>query len=396
MKNNIKNKQITLLLFSIMLIIGFVGNLRGVLLPSIKQSLGISYSDIGLMIFITSLGYFTSTFIGGFIGDKIGQKKILAFGFIVVTIGLIAIFYTRSFLLLILTMLILNIGMGCFDIGLNSLAPKIFIANTAVMMSMMHVFFGLGSAASPKLASWMLSKSISWNSIYLCSLVLIAGVFIFFIFSPMEISTPTKSSIRLPLSSLLKDRRIWLFIGVFGFCEATEVGISTWLINFLQVVRGLSKGSSAQYMFYFFIIYTIGRIFGGYIAEKLGYVKTVITFIIMAILLLICGILLGGSCLILFSLTGFFISIMYPTMVTIIAKEYPQGLSSISGVVMTAAGLMSVAANWIIGRLSDKIGVLPGFAIIPVYAAIAAALLIILKRYLIYDIKTRDKSIYTN
>lgn len=376
------NMRTILLLFSIMVIIGFVGNLRGALLPSIKKDLSISYSDIGLMIFVTSLGYFSSTFFGGIIGDRIGQRKVLAFGFAVITIGLIGILFTKSFFILLITMLILNTGLGCFDIGLNSLASRVFVTNTAIMMSMMHVFFGLGSSASPKIAGFMLSKNIEWNYIYFSAIALIGTVFVLYATTPIKYVSSQGKTPRIPLSTLFKDKRLWLFIGVLGFCEATEGGIGTWLINFLQIERGLSKSESTQYMFYFFLIYTVGRIFGGYLAEKLGYIRTIISFVIITIVLFVSGLFLGNSWAILFSLTGFSISIMYPTMVTVISKEFTEGISSALGIIMTAAGLMSVGSSLLIGKINDSIGVSAGIAMIPVFASVAVVLLFILRGFL--------------
>lgn len=388
MRTEIQGKiPMVVMTFSIMLIIGFLGNLRGALLPTIKQDLGINYSSIGLLIVVTGIGYMAATFAAGFFCDKVGHKNVLAIGFFLVILGLIGIGFTRSFGMLFVTMTLMSFGLGCFDIGLNSLIPKLFLANTAVMLSFLHVFFGVGSALSPQVGSFLLSKNIPWNHVYGYSLSFVIIVFIIFIMTPPIPKFQTVHSHSSSVASLLKDSRIWLFIAVLAFCESTELGVSNWLVNFLQVERGMSEGASAQYMFYFFIIYTVGRIFGGYIAEKIGYIRVIVTFVSIAFVLFAGGLFLGNTFAFLFSITGFFISIMFPTMITLISKEFSGSSSSAMGIIITGAGLTCYIVNWGIGKINDTLGVFTGFSTVLIYAVMVIILLGIVSRRLTYSKK---------
>ncbi|MCX7708302.1 MAG: MFS transporter [Clostridia bacterium] len=388
---NKKSISLMVLSFSIMLIIGFLGNLRGALLPTIKQDLGINYSSIGLLIVITGIGYMAATFAAGFICDKIGHKNVFAIGFILVILGLIGITFTSGFVLLTVTMTVMCFGLGCFDIGLNSLTPKIFVTNTAIMLSFLHVFFGVGSALSPQVGSWFLLRDVPWNHVYGYSLAFVALVFIFFMLTPPLPSIHAALAGSSSVSSLLKDSRLWLFIAALAFCESTELGISNWLVNFLQVERGMSEGSSAQYMFYFFIIYTVGRMFGGYIAEKVGYIKIIITFVATAMVLFAGGLFLGNTYAFLFSITGFFISIMFPTMITLISKVFPNNSSSAMGLIITGAGLTCYIINWVIGKINDTMGVFAGFSTVLIYSSMVILLLSIISKRVTYRTRKEIK-----
>lgn len=377
----IRNTQIVQFFF-IMTVIGFIGNLRGILLPSIKQSLGINYTDIGFMIFISSIGYMCANLIGGIAGDRFGQRRVIMFGFTILPLGILGLSYTRSFPALLVFMTLVSIGLGSFDIGLNSLAPGIFIVNTAVMMNTMHFFYGVGSSASPKFAGWLLLKGLPWYSIYTYSLIIVALAFIPFILSPVKAASNTQHTSGASVFKLMTDIRILLFIGILGFSEAAEVGLGSWLVNFLQVERGMNQSISAQFMFYFFLIYTVGRMLGGHVVERLGYIRTVAASSAIVILLLIGGLSLDNRWTILFSITGFFISIMFPTIIAVISKVFHNNSSSVIGVVLTFAGMIGMMANWFIGRLNDSIGVFEGFASIPCYEVAFLVLLGILSRYL--------------
>lgn len=376
------HNRVVVFSFLIMMLIGFVGNLRGVLLPNIKQNLDIDYTSFGLLIFFTGIGYMTAVFAGGIISDKLGHKKVFLFAFVLVTFGIIGIAYTRSFQILVVTMTVLYMGLGSFDVGLNSLAPRLFITNTAVMMNLMHLFFGVGSSVSPKLASWMLTKKAAWHLVYTYSLFIIAAAFILFLFCSFNLGRTVHASEKTPVLRLLANKKVWLFIGVLGFCESTEVGLVSWLVNFLQVERGMSESASAQYMFYFFLLYVVGRLLGGHIAERIGYIKTVAACLSVVAVLFAVGLFLGAGGAILFSLMGLFISVMFPTMIALIAKEFKESAGSVMGIIMTSAGLICMFTNSLTGKINDSIGVSAGFAGILVYALLVIVFLGMLGFYL--------------
>ncbi len=385
-----KNTTVVVFTFLIMMLIGFVGNLRGVLLPAIKQNLSISYTSFGLLIFITGIGYMIAVMAGGIISDKLGHRKVFIFAFMLVTMGIAGIAYTGSFPVLVVTMTLLYMGLGSFDVAVNTLAPRLFVANTAVMMNIMHLFFGVGSSASPKIASWLMAGEVSWNLIYTFSLIMIAAAFVLFLFCPLNLgSASVRPAEKASLTSLLANKKVWLLIGVLGFCEATEVGFTSWFINFLQVERGLDAGSSAQYMFYFFLAYVIGRVLGGHIAERVGYIRTVAASVSIVAILFACGLFLGAGWEILFSLMGPFISVMFPTMIALIAKEFRQGAGSVMGIILTSAGLICMFTNSLIGKLNDSMGVFAGFAAILAYAMLILVFLGVLSRYLAAEKRVR-------
>ena len=54
MKRNFEYKHLIVLVFLCMAIFGFIENMKGTLIPSIRQQFGVDYSAIGLMLFISS------------------------------------------------------------------------------------------------------------------------------------------------------------------------------------------------------------------------------------------------------------------------------------------------------------------------------------------------------
>ena len=378
-----QNTRLIILAFTVMALFGFLMNLRGALIPSFRNSFNVSYSSIGLMIFVADIGYMIASFFGGVAGDKYGLKSVLTCGFVIVILSVLSMTYIDSFILLVIVMFLISIGMGSMEICLNALGARIFIANAAIMMNFLHFFYGVGSSVSPKYVGWLLMSNIPWKEVYLYSLILISIIFIYLLFTSFPQKDEKHNTQKIPLGTFVSDKRVWLFSGLLGFCIVVEAGIGTWLVNFLQVFYSMNVNDSSFYMSLFFIFFTAGRLAGGFIVEKLGYIKALFYFTLSTLMLLLFGLILGGGWIILFSLTGFFISVMYPTIMTIIMKEFTKDTTAAMGLIITAGGAVNMVFNWLIGKTSDYFGVWTGFASILIYASMIIVLLLALKGSLV-------------
>jgi len=386
-----KNVALIILAFLMMATFGFITNIKGVVLPSIKDYFSITYGQIGLMLFIASLGFTLATFLGGLAGDKYGQKKVLLVGFLLLGLGMALMPLAESFYFLVMIMFINNIGMGTIEIGVNSLGAKIFLKNTAVMMNLLHLFYGVGATIGPKYTGWLLANNFKWQNTYFYTLALIATIFIYLLFSNFPEQENTNRNLKIPIKVMARDNKIWLFSAVLGFIVVLEMGIGNWLVNFLQEVRYLDENSSSYYLSFFFITFTFGRLVGGYLAEKIGYVKIILYFAIISITLFLSGLIIEGWGIIFFSLIGFFSSTMYPTMMVIIMKEYRENTSGAMGFIVTTAILINMVFTWLIGKSTDLFGVFYGFASIAIYTSFIILFILLLEKKLTYLQDTQNE-----
>ena len=271
------------------------------------------------------------------------------------------------------------------EVGVNSLGAQIFVVNSAVMMNMTHLFYGLGSTLSPRFAGSMLARSLPWNNIYVITLAILIPGLIYLAFMRFPQASDDDKNAKLPIARMIRDKKIWLIVGTLGFCSVAEVGTANWLVNFLQEARGLSVESSSLYMTFFFAFFMLGRFLGGHIAERLGYTKIILCFTIASIVLLTSGMLLSNRFVFLFSCIGFFVSIMFPTMMSIIMKEFPSGTSSIMGFIIAANGGINMIFNWVIGKTNDILNVNSGFMSIAIYMMLIIVFIVPLERKLTFN-----------
>ena len=362
-----RHLKLTIFSFMVMTLIGLILNIRGTLIPSIKFDLQISYGKIGLMLMATSIGFMIATLLGGKASTKYGLKKVVYLGLFVMGLSVSLMITVNSFLSLLFFIVLLGIGIGLTEIGVNTLGSKIFVEKSSMMMNLLHFFFGLGSTIGPRLAGWMLNQEIKWNFIYFYSLFLVVSVFIFLFFTDFPDNIENDNETPISYVKIINNKKVWLFTIVLGLSVTAEGGVANWLVNYLQIEHGFTTANSSFYLSLFFIIFTSGRLLGGYLTEFIGYMKSIIYFSTTMFFIFFIGLLLQERGALFFSLTGFFVSINFPTIMALIMQEFKANTGTYMGFIITGASAVSMISNWLIGKTTEIFSVYTGFASIIMY-----------------------------
>lgn len=368
--------------FASMVLFGFVENIKGTVIPPLRDTYQVNYSDIGVMLLAGSFGYLSATFLGGLAGDRYGQKRVLAAGCALIILAALGMQVANTFPLVCGLMFLLNAGFGSLEVGVNSLGARIFVRNSALLMNLTHFFYGAGSMAGPAYAARMLEAGQPWGVIYAFSALLALAVFALLAAARFPALTPQHAAQRRSLREIAGSGKVWLFVIVLSLFVAVEIGTGNWLVSYLRDVHEMGAEESAGFLSLFFLFFTFGRLAGGYVAERLGYVRCILLFALAVLCLDAAGFATGRAGVILFSATGFFISIMYPTFMALIMREFTSGTGSVMGFIITGVAAVNMLMNWVVGQTSDRLGVTAGFASFMLYTVLAIALLLVLNRRL--------------
>lgn len=355
-------------IFTMMILAATAENVKGVFIPLFKKDFLINDTNIGFMLTISSLGYILFTYIGGVLCEKIGQKKIFIYGLICIVVSLFGLGIFHNYYLFLLSMFILNIGLSLISIAINTIVPVLFISFQAVLMNLTHFCYGLGSAVIQRVSGILLFNGVSWRSIYLSEAVLFFIVLILFI--PIKVPSIHKSyketAIQNKKTELFKNKLLYLYMFALGFYVFAEMGTGNWFINYMEKVYVFDKGKSSLYLSLFFGVFTVGRLLGGFVVEKIGYIKAVLISLIIALIIYLIGINLGSKGMIIISIAGFFFAVTFPTLVLSIRRAFKENVAYATGVIVTASSATSMMLNMLMGFLNDNIGEYKSFYLIPI------------------------------
>ena len=378
------------ILFGAMFLFGFIQNIRGVTYPLIKTEFNTSYEQQGMMVSLLGIGYVIFCLVGGILLGRFGVKKALISGFILLIAGITAVFYMPSFWTLAGSLFIVFAGFGMFEVGSNALAAQLFTTRTALMMSLLHFFFGAGAALSPR-AAGVISAGIGWRYVYILSIPLVLVFLIPTLFAKFPSSaaaaetaatapqekTPRKPETKkLSFFFALKTPMVWLFASCLGLMVILEMCTPNWSGLYFQDVYNLDPTTSgAAFVSNFFIFFTVSRLVTGFVIEKTGYIRSLFISLFISIAILSTGFILGARGIYILPLLGFFVAVFWPTLLATAMVYFRKDAPVMTSAIIVISGTIVSFLNFLIGLVNRLAGPAWGYRSCLVYAVIIIIIL---------------------
>lgn len=381
-----KNSVVVLyiIIYATMFLFGLVENIKGVSFPLIKAEYGVAYDSQGGLVSATWFGYVIFCLAASLFMHRFGIKKSILAGYLMVCAGAVATLIAPSFWAATFTLLIVNAGFGFFEVGTNALGTVVFTSRAALMMSLMHFFYGFGAILGPKAAGVLTgSFNLGWRQVYLAIIIPTALVFLYVLFTRFSGRTDENSAVESPLrisfATALRNPLVWLFCLTLGFMEVIEFGAANWGGLYLKDVYGLDpRVVGASFVSMFYILFTISRLFSGLAIEKIGYMRSLYIALGCSILLFIVGFALGRSGILVLPFTGFFIAIMWPTMMAVGMQVFGPDAPVYTSVIITVSGAINGIFQLVIGFTNHLAGEAWGYRSCLIYAFVVLIMLSLL------------------
>lgn len=382
-------KSRTIVLYAIiyitMFMFGLVENIKGVSYPLIKAEFGVNYDSQGGLVSLTWFGYVLFCLVAALFMQRFGIKRSILAGYLLVCAGAAATLAAPTFWTAAAALLIVNAGFGFFEVGTNAMATVVFTSKAALMMNLMHFFYGFGAILGPKTAGMLTgSFGFNWRQVYIAIIIPTGLIFAFILVTRFNGRTGQEStadpSAKVSFLSALKQPVVWLFVLTVGFMEVIEFGASNWGGLYLQDVYGLDpRIVGASFVSLFYVLFTVSRLFSGLAIEKIGYIRSLFIALGGTIALYLAGFTLGVNGIWLLPVTGFFIGIMWPTTMAVAMHVFGPSAPSVTAVIITGAGAVNAVFQLVIGLTNQYAGDSWGYRSCIVYAVVVLVLLYLLR-----------------
>ncbi|MEQ9217150.1 MAG: MFS transporter [Cyclobacteriaceae bacterium] len=373
-----RNYLIVTLILLTFFVVSFLTNILGALNPNISASYTLTETMAGFLPFAFFIAYGVMSIPSGLLVEKLGEKAMMIIAFITAFSGSLLFALVPTFVVFVASLFTIGAGMAALQVVIN---PLLRVSggeeNFAFNSVMAQLIFGLASFISPLmytylvininqgatekpfigLMSQLVSTDMSWVSVYwvfaLISLLMVALIF-FIRFPKVELKEDEKVGSRDSYLELFKNKYVILyFLGIFCYV-GSEQGISYWMSKFLSVYHGFDPDTSgASAVSYYWGLMTIGGVFG-LLFMKLFDSKLVLRwFTILTIICVFFG-LFGSPEISIwaFPISGFFMSVMYPSIVSLGLNSVSEHHGSFAGILMTGIAGGAIV-QILIGGLSD-------------------------------------------
>jgi fucose permease len=363
-------------------VFGFTDNLKGPVLPALLSGLQFSYSVGGALLFGIYLGFMAATLVTGLAADAWGLKAVLVFAGVSLALGTSGFGSFASPIWLTLSAAVLGFGLGSLELGCNALIVRLHPADKGRYLNLMAVMHGLGSMLAPLYAGWMLSAGNAWRNVYLWSLAPIGLLLGSFTLAHLprgnQLGREAIDFSRLGKTAF-EGKLPWYYTAI-GLYVAVELGIASWIVEFLQQARAQGVAQSTLYLSAFFGLIMLGRFLGSFFVERIGYLRAILVAGLGASACIALGVFGPEGFSILLPASGFLLSIIFPTITAAVSGFQHENLNSVLGLLFTFAGLGGIAGPWLVGVASDLAGIEFGFGLNLAFSLLTAASALVLLR----------------
>ena len=370
----------TLLL--IIIYISFIGlgvpdSLIGSAWPAIHAELGIPVEFVSILTFLISGCTVLSSMFSTRILNKLGTAKVTAFSTAMTALSLLGFSLVPSFLFMIPLAIILGLGAGAIDSGLNNFVA---LHCKASHMNFLHCFYGVGVSLSPYIMSQAFSN-IGWRGGYRYAFYVQLAIALILTFSiplwkknSLTQEKDEEGGITLSITEMIKKsevRKVWV---IMLMTNAIEYACGVWGSTYLVEEKGFEIEHGALALTIYYVGMSVGRFVSGLLANKIKTWKRIfIGCVILAPAIVIMLLPLGDF----FAVVGLFLiglgnGSIYPNMIHLTPHNFGKEVSqSIMGSQIAFAYIGVMFAPPMVGLISSVLE-------IKVYPVLLALLYIVM------------------
>ena len=382
----------------VVIYIAFIGlgvpdSLIGSAWPAIHSEMNIPVEAVSILTFIISGCTVLSSMFSAGILNKLGTARVTAFSTAMTAVALLGFSFAPSFWFMIPLAVILGLGAGAIDSGLNNYVALHFKASH---MNYLHCFYGVGVSLSPYLMSQALSNA-GWRGGYRYAFYVQAAITLLLIISiPMWKKSSSadesedKSSANLTLFQMAKMpevRQVWI---IMLATNAIEYACGVWGSTYLVSEKGFDAKHGALALTVYYVGMSLGRFVSGLLSHKISTWKRIgIGTIILAPAIAIMLLPLHGAV----SVVGLFLvglgnGSIYPNMIHLTPHNFGKEVSqAIMGSQIAFAYIGVMLAPPAVSLISGLFGI----KIYPVLLAVLYVIMVIALRCFVSRLKKQNK-----
>ncbi|MBQ7549437.1 MAG: MFS transporter [Clostridia bacterium] len=343
--------------------LGVPDSLLGSAWPAVHTDLGVPVDAVSVITLLISGCTVLSSIFSAKILNKIGTSRVTAFSTAMTAAALFGFSRAEAFWQLIPLAILLGLGAGAIDSGLNNYVALNFKANH---MNYLHCFYGVGVTLSPYLMSLAL-KNVGWRGGYRYAFYVQAAITLLLVISlPLWKKTSQgqggedEKAVDLTLLQMARRSDVRLMWVIMLATNAIEYACGVWGSTYLVEHKGFEVKDGALALTLYYAGMSIGRFLSGLLSGRLGSWKRIaVGCVIIAPAIVIMLLPLPG----LASVIGLFLiglgnGSIYPNMIHLTPHNFGKDVSqSIMGSQIAFAYIGVMIAPLLVGFIGRAAGI---------------------------------------
>jgi fucose permease len=340
-----------------LLLIGWSGLLVPSLIREIERDFAQSDAGLGIYYFVGAVAYAAGSFGGGMLTERFGRRRVLTIATMLIGLGMAILALVPVWAVVLLATVPAGFGSGAIDGGMNGLVLDLYPNARGRALNTLHLFFSVGALSSPLAVGRLVESGVPWQAVVLGTAAITIPIALLWATvrlphgrheasaTPGE-PRPGRLALRWPLIALE------IAIGCY---VASEVGVSNWLIRFLENVP-LATATTSLSLFWGGL--TLGRLVSARISDRFDHLHYAAACALAAGLATIAAVLVPSTAasIALFAVVGFASGPVFPLIIAIGGERHPTRSAAVSGFLTASAVIGGVIYPPVMGFLSVNVG----------------------------------------
>ena len=366
-------KAVPFLCFAVLMFgLGSSDSLRGIFAPAFQNRYALSDTQLSLIVTISYVGNLLFLSLGGKLLDTFGRKTVVLSVTAIWVLSMLLNVVSDSYICILISMFFALGASTLLNTTVNILTPVVFSGYAGLMVNIFFFIQGIGTSGSQfVLGRYGLSYPGFKGVSFLLLLIGAAAGFLLILIPlggerrPEHLQSNVKTE--APVTQANPKPAVFILLcTMIGFYFIGEHGIMNWLFSYCIQAFQLPSGKASVYLSLFWGGMTVGRLIFAPVVQRQGTVKSIRIFGTVGTLLFCAGILTGENGILLLSISGLAISVLYPTMVLLIQQIYPAGVvATRTGAIISVATVADIVFNLFFGVITGAIGYRLSFMILP-------------------------------
>lgn len=366
-------KAVPFLCFAVLMFgLGSSDSLRGIFAPVFQNRYALSDTQLSLIVTISYVGNLLFLSLGGKLLDTFGRKTVVLSVTAIWVLSMLLNVVSDSYICILISIFFALGASTLLNTTVNILTPVVFSGYAGLMVNIFFFIQGIGTSGSQfVLGRYGLSYPGFKGVSFLLLLIGAAAGFLLILIPLGGEKQPehlqSKGKTEAPVTQANPKPAVFILLcTMIGFYFIGEHGIMNWLFSYCIQAFQLPSGKASVYLSLFWGGMTAGRLIFAPVVQRQGTVKSIRIFGTVGTLLFCAGILIGENGILLLSISGLAISVLYPTMVLLIQQIYPaEVVATRTGAIISVATVADIVFNLFFGVITGAIGYRLSFMILP-------------------------------
>ena len=353
---------------------GFITVLNDILIPFLKESFDLNYTQAMLVQFCFFGAYFIVSPFAGKLIDKVGYQQGIVLGLLTTAAGCL-LFYPSAavhlYALFLFAFFVLASGITILQVAANPYVAALGPEKTAASrLNLAQAANSFGTTVGPIVGSMLILGAVAADAtavqipyVMLGALLVTAALLFRFIKLPVLAHVEAQES--------NSDDSVWnhrpLVLGALAIFlyVGGEVSIGSFLVNYFSEssIAGLSSAEAGEMVAYYWGAAMVGRLVGAALMNYIAATKYLAINALIAIVMIVVSMnSTGDTAMWSILAVGFFNSIMFPTIFTMAVKGLGPMTSKGSGLVCQAI-VGGALIPLVQGVAADNIGIQLSFIV---------------------------------